>query len=377
GSDSDITVPYNSVVTIDWGSNYAISCTATGDYPSWQGPIAGSGASKTAPLTDDYTFGMTCTGSGGTTSSDSVKVKVSGKPASAPVTSSCSIDVQPNSYVLTTSIGSGSGTITGSGISCPGDCSEAYSSPTQVTLFATPAANGTFSSWSSGSGSICGGQGGTCSALIDSNKTATANFSTLASFDYTLSNSGTSNVTKTSGDAYTQNTITKTLVSGGTQAVTLSLSGVPNGTSYSISNTACAPNCTSVITFTVSPSTAVGTYQITVTGSPLNKQTTFNLVVSGNPVTVTCSASHSRALIGESVTWSAAISGGVPPLTYSWSGTNVPSNPAPNTNPFSISYNTIGQKTSVITVTDADGAQASCPATTVVYINFDPLLEEF
>lgn len=194
--------------------------------------------------------------------------------------------------------------------------------------------------------------------------------------NYSLSNSGTSFVTKTSGNAFTQNTITKTLTAGGTQSVTLSLSGVPTGTSYSVSNSACSPTCASVITFTVTPSTLVGTYPITVTGAPLNKQTSFNLVVSGNPMTISCSASPMTALISETVTWTASVSGGTPPLSYSWSGTNIPTSPAPNTNPFGISYSTLGEKTAILTVTDADSVQATCPAATV-RINFDPRFEEF
>ena len=195
-------------------------------------------------------------------------------------------------------------------------------------------------------------------------------------FNYSLSNSGTSNVTKTSGNAFTQNTITKALTSGTTESVTLSLSGVPGGTSYSISNSACSPTCTSVITFTVSPSTPVGTHPITVTGSPLGKQTIFNLVVLGNPMTVSCSASPSPALLGQTVTWTAAVSGGTPPRTYSWSGTNFPTSPPPSTNPFSIIYSTIGQKVAAVTVTDTDSVTATCLAG-VVQINFNPNLEEF
>lgn len=197
-----------------------------------------------------------------------------------------------------------------------------------------------------------------------------------SSFNYTLLNSGTSNVTKTSGNAFTQNTITKTLTSSMTEPVTLSLSGVPGGTSYSISNSACSPTCFSVITFTVSPGTAAGTYPITVTGTPLGKQTGFNLAISGNPMNVTCSASPSTALLGQTVTWTANVSGGTPPLVYSWSGTNFPTTPPPSTNPFSIVYSTIGQKLATVTVTDTDSVTATCLAGTV-QINFDPNFEEF
>src|SRR3989344_5909566 len=237
-------------------------------------------------------------------------------------------------YTVTASINSGLGTIAGPGISCPGDCGETYPSGTWVTLIATPSAGYSFTSWDS-SGTACAGLTTTsCSINMDGNKTAKANFSLVPPpFNYSLSNSGTSNVTKTSGDAFTQNVITKTLLAGATQPVTLSLSGVPAGVSYSISNSTCSPTCTSIITFTVPSSTPVGTYPITVTGSPLGKQTNFNLVVSGSPFSVSCSASPSPALLGPTVIWTAAVTGGVPPFTYSWSGTNIPTSPAPNTNP--------------------------------------------
>ncbi|KKT79098.1 MAG: hypothetical protein UW76_C0037G0001, partial [Parcubacteria group bacterium GW2011_GWF2_44_8b] len=86
--------------------------------------------------------------------------------------------------------------------------------------------------------------------------------------------------------------------------------------------------------------------------------------------------SPSPALLGQTVTWTAAVTGGVPPFTYSWSGTNIPTSPAPNANPFSIVYSTIGQKTATVTVTDTDSVSANCPAGTV-RINFDPDFEEF
>lgn len=194
-------------------------------------------------------------------------------------------------------------------------------------------------------------------------------------FNYSLSNSGNSNVTKTSGNAFTTNTITKTLLTGPTESVTLTPSGMPAGVSVSVANQGCSPRCTSVITFTVPPSTPVGTYPITVTGSPLNKQTRFNLVVSGNPLNVSCSSFPRTALVGELVTWTASVSGGTPPLSYSWSGTNIPTSPAPSTNPFSIRYSTIGSKTATVTVTDTNSVRATCPST--IQINFNPLFEEF
>ena len=201
------------------------------------------------------------------------------------------------------------------------------------------------------------------------------------SFNYSLSNSGESRATKTSSNAITTNTITKNLIAG-SGSVTITATGMPSGVSITYdgnrtSSLPCSqPTCTAVITFTVPPTAVNGTYPITVTGSPLNKQTSFNLVVSGDPFSVSCAASPRTALINETVTWTATVSGGTSPKTYVWSGTNIPTSPAPTTNPYSITYGTIGQKTATVTVTGANLAQATCPTNTV-QINFNPSLEEF
>ncbi|MDO8728811.1 MAG: hypothetical protein Q7K26_02845 [bacterium] len=276
--------------------------------------------------------------------------------------------------VLDVSIAIGEGTVSGTiglegdGISCPGDCNETYSDGTWVTLIATPGAGYIFDSWTG----ACIGQSDICSILVDSDQATGANFA--YPFNYSISNSGTSYVTKTNGDAFTTNTITKTYVIGTKQPVTLSVSGQPAGVTPSISGQNCELTCSSVITFTVSPSTPADTYPIVVTGSPLDKTTSFDLVISGNPLLVTCRAVPAVALLGESVTWTADVSGGTPPLTYAWSGSNIPGNPSPDTNPFSISYNTIGQKTAEVVVTDADSLETTCSAS--AQINFDPKYQE-
>ncbi|MDO8569534.1 MAG: hypothetical protein Q7R89_02025 [bacterium] len=198
------------------------------------------------------------------------------------------------------------------------------------------------------------------------------------SFNYSLSNSDTSNVTKTDSDAFTQNTITKTLTSGTAQNISLSVSGVPSGVTTSISGQDCELTCTSVITFTVPSDTVIDTYPITVTGSPLDKETSFNLVVSGNPLTVSCSASPTMVLLGETVTLTANVSGGTTPYIYSWTGTDIPTGPSPDTNPFNISYNTIGQKIVSVTITDSGSPplQTTCPVVTV-RANINTQYEEF
>ena len=362
------------------------SGTGTGTVTSNTGPIncgatcsGGYNEGTSVTLTATSSPGSTFTGwsGGGCSGAGSCVTTVN---ASTTVTATFA----PATYSLTVSVAAGSGTITGQGINCPGDCTETYTSGTLLSLIATPAAGSDFSSWSSGAGTICGGQGSSCLGLIDGPKTASANFT--ASFNYSLTPTNqTITVTKSSSNQNAQNTISKTRIAGTAEAVTLAISGpsgpLPSGVSASISNQGCNPTCSSNINFTVSPTAQIGTHTITVTGStvdgtPTNKTTTFSLVINGNPMVVSCSANPSPALLNQNVLWTGRIvSGGTPPFTYSWSGTNIPTSPAPSGLTYNKVYNTIGQKTTTFTVTDADGLQASF--TTNVQINFDPELEEF
>jgi hypothetical protein len=97
-------------------------------------------------------------------------------------------------------------------------------------------------------------------------------------FDYTLSNSG--DITVTQGGSGST-TITRTLVSGTPQPVSLSVtSGLPPGAAASFTNNPCTPTCSSTLTISTSASTPTGTFPITVTGSPGGKTTSFNLIVT-------------------------------------------------------------------------------------------------
>ena len=68
--------------------------------------------------------------------------------------------------------GTGSGKVTGSGISCPGACSHSYTAGTKVALTATPASGSSFAGWS---GAGCTGTG-TCTVTMSSDQSVTATF---------------------------------------------------------------------------------------------------------------------------------------------------------------------------------------------------------
>ena len=379
GATCFLTLNADRTVTANYNTpNYTLSVSKSG---------SGSGAVTSSP------GGISCGGDCSETYQNGTSVTLTVSPSAGSTftgwsgacsgSGSCTVSMTAArsvtaSFTLGTNIlsitksGTGSGTVTSNpaGINCGSTCSASYSYGTSVTLTVSPSAGSTFTGWSG----ACSGTG-FCELVMTTNRSVSAGFSQIP-FNYSLSNSGTSSVTKSSGNVYTQNTIAKTYVAGATRSVTLSLAGLPNGVTYSISNSDCSPTCTSTITFTVSPSAPASTYNITVTGQPLGKTTGFNLVINGSPISASCSATPSTAVMGQSVTWTGAVSGGIPPLTYFWSGTNIPANPAPSTNPYSRAYSTIGVKSAALTVTDSDGLQTTCPTATV-QVNFDPDFEEF
>lgn len=81
---------------------------------------------------------------------------------------------------LTVSVtGTGTGSVAGTGINCPGDCSESYAHDTAVTLTANPGAGSTFTGWSG----ACSGTG-SCMVTMNFLKSVTASF-TLNSYAVT------------------------------------------------------------------------------------------------------------------------------------------------------------------------------------------------
>ena len=99
------------------------------------------------------------------------------------------------------------------------------------------------------------------------------------SFDFALSNGGNRSVARGSS---VDNAITATLVSGATQTVVFSTSGLPAGATASYAPSSCSPGCATTITIATTAATPLATSTITVTGTAgsLVRTTTFSLTVT-------------------------------------------------------------------------------------------------
>jgi hypothetical protein len=79
-----------------------------------------------------------------------------------------------STYPLTVTVaGVGSGTVTGTGIACPGDCTEKVAKGAATVLTAAASSGSSFAGWSG----ACSGSAPTCSVTMDTAKSATATFS--------------------------------------------------------------------------------------------------------------------------------------------------------------------------------------------------------
>ena len=90
---------------------------------------------------------------------------------------------KPTTHKLTVTLkGGGSGTVTGSGISCPGTCSRSYTAGTKITLTASPEAGSSFSGWSGGG---CSGTG-SCTVTMSADQAVSATFAAIPPPTHTL-----------------------------------------------------------------------------------------------------------------------------------------------------------------------------------------------
>ena len=110
-------------------------------------------------------------------------------------------------------------------------------------------------------------------------------------FNFSLANS--MSLSATQGSSAT-NTIRASLVSGSSQPVSFSASGLPSGASASFSQKTCSPTCSSLLTIATAASTPTGASTITVsgTGGGVTKTTSFTLTVNSSAPTFNFSLSN-------------------------------------------------------------------------------------
>jgi hypothetical protein len=116
-------------------------------------------------------------------------------------------------------------------------------------------------------------------------------FNITIPFDFSLTSGGNPSVT--AGSAVS-NSINVSLISGSTQAVSLTASGLPAGATASFSTASCSPTCSSILTIDTGAATPAGSFTITVTGSGggVSKTTTFTLSVTAPVVTTPGLVAH-------------------------------------------------------------------------------------
>ena len=177
---------------------------------------------------------------------------------------------------------------------------------------------------------------------------------TVTALDFTLSASPAS-LTVATGNQGTS-TLTTTVSGGFNNAITLSATGAPTGTTVSFSpNPIAAPGAgTSTMTIAVGTSTAVGTYTITVTGSGGGVQhtTTVTLTVVAVPdFALTASSASVTVVVGNqgNSTLTTTVSGGFnSAITLSAAG--VPTGTTVNFSPNPIAAPGAGTSTMTIAV---------------------------
>jgi hypothetical protein len=182
------------------------------------------------------------------------------------------------SYTLTVSVGgTGSGAVTGTGINCPGDCTQTFTHGTAVLLTASAAADSNFSGWG---GACAGAIGNTCTVSMTSARSASATFTLIPSYTVTLNKAGTGTGTVTSAPSGIScgpgcNSDSGTFLQGTNVTLTASAAGgsvfggwgncpSPSGTTCNINNISQSRTITATFTptysLTVNSGTGDGSY---------------------------------------------------------------------------------------------------------------------
>ncbi|HEV8674423.1 MAG TPA: hypothetical protein VGX21_10285 [Methylomirabilota bacterium] len=174
GQTTVTVVPPNPVsVVIDLGINGTLTVSTSGS-----GTVSGPGIACGGDCTETYTIGTVVT----LTATPAPGFIFAGWGGACGGTGPCTFTVTPGPISVTATFasggltvvkaGTGSGTVTGPGISCGGTCNASYPPGTVVTLTASPAPGSTFAGWSGGG---CSGTG-SCTVTVSGPVVVTATF---------------------------------------------------------------------------------------------------------------------------------------------------------------------------------------------------------
>ena len=222
-------------------------------------------------------------------------------------------------YTLTVANnGTGSGTVTGSGIACGADCTETVANGTSITLAAAAATGSTFVSWTG-----CDAPSGTsCTMSMTAHKSVTATFNSVpVTYTLTVVRSGTGSGTVTGTGISCGTDCTETVASG--TAITLTAAAAAGSTFGSWtgcdtpSGASCTMSMTANKTVTATFNSAPVTYTLTVA-----KNGTGSGTVTGTGISCGTDCTETVAS-GTSITLTAAAAAG---STFgSWTGCDTPS----------------------------------------------------
>jgi len=253
------TTPFSSTLAISTSSStpsgsYSIVVSASGGGVLKQTQFTLT-VSSSPPPAPTFDFSLSTSGGVSVTQGSSGSNKISALLASGAaqsVTLSCSSGLP-------------------SGASCafnPSTANPAFtSSLTVATSASTP--SGTYMVTVSGAG---GGYTRTTQFTLTVNS---------APFNFSISNDGSITVTQ---GATASMAITTKLLSGQTQGVTLTCSGLPAGVSCSFTPVSGSPPFSSSVRVTTSTSTPAGSYQITITGTGGTVSRTVGFTLKVNPI---------------------------------------------------------------------------------------------
>jgi pectate lyase len=194
-----------------------------------------------------------------------------------------------------TKAGNGTGTVSGSGISCGSACSASYASGTSVTLSAAAASGSTFAGWSG----ACSGTS-SCTVSMTAAQSVTATFTsqvTTYALSVTKSGSGSGTVTSNPSGVNCGSNCTASYQSG----TTVTLSAAPaSGSTFGGWSGACTGTGSCVASMTAARA-VTATFNGSSTGGLVGWATVGGTVTGGgnaSPVTVTTLSALNSAAAG-------------------------------------------------------------------------------